>query len=245
MPPTLRTFAPGHHSPTHLTAASQERHRSATFHSGILHACRIWGASENRLLITVSAEQHPGWSCSLGKELRCLWNWSKPDRQVLYPHGSVTFRHHAGFIKEGGFWEGPSLIWDYLWRLVPYYVWDLALHIKTPPDIGNELHLFTPYQHRIEMTYLRGKQETPLVRLNRKDVDAPYYYQRNSSPRRPRAYPMKAAPYRDNNFEFTRDYTDRTGWLYQAKVSVFRSSKRKRRTASLPRPVRAKSSSKT
>src|SRR5215831_4935972 len=51
-------------------------------------------------------------------------------------------RHHAGFIKEGGFWEGPKLIWDCLWRLLPYYVWDLGLHLKTPPDIGNQLHLF-------------------------------------------------------------------------------------------------------
>ena len=52
-------------------------------------------------------------------------------------------------------------------------MWDLALHIKTPPDIGNELHLFTPYEDRIQLTYLRWKQETQLVRLNRKDADAP------------------------------------------------------------------------
>lgn len=50
---------------------------------------------------------------------------------------------------------------------------DLVLHIKTSPDIGNQLHLFTPYEDRIQLTYLRGKQETPLVRLNRKDADAP------------------------------------------------------------------------
>jgi hypothetical protein len=100
-----------------------------------------------------------------------------PDQaNLLDPHGDFVthLRHHAGFIREGGFWEGPKLIWGYIWRLIPYYVWDLVLHIKTPPDIGNELHLFTPYQHRIEVTYLRGKHETPLVRLNRKDVDAPY-----------------------------------------------------------------------
>jgi hypothetical protein len=55
-------------------------------------------------------------------------------------------RHHAGFIKEGGFWEGRKLILGYAWRLLPYYMWDLVLHIKTLPDIGNELHLFTPYE---------------------------------------------------------------------------------------------------
>ena len=65
-------------------------------------------------------------------------------------------RHHAGFIKEGGFWEGPKLIWDYLWPPLRYYVWDLGFHLKTPPDIGKQLHPFTPYQKRIEATYLPG-----------------------------------------------------------------------------------------
>ena len=100
-----------------------------------------------------------------------------PDEgKLLAPNNDFVthLRHHAGFIKEGGFWEGPKLIWDYLWPLLRYYVWDLGFHLKTPPDIGKQLHLFTPYQKRDEATYLRGKRETPSVRLNRKDMDAPY-----------------------------------------------------------------------
>ena len=176
-------------------------------------------------LSTVSGGSYiAGWMLAhLGKELEDAYGnlVQTPDQaKLLDPHEDFVthLRHHAGFIKEGGFWEGPKLIWDYLWRLIPYYVWDLALHIKTPPDIGNELHLFTPYQHRIEMTYLRGKQETPLVRLNRKDVDAPYFIINGNlvNRGRPRAYPNEVErPYRDNyNFEFTRDYTGSDGLGY-------------------------------
>lgn len=97
-------------------------------------------------------------------------------------------------------------------------MWDLVLHIKTPPDIGNKLHLFTPYQERIEATYLRGKQETPLVRLNRKDVDAPYLIINGNlvNRGRPRAFESESdRPYRDNyNFEFTRAYTGSDGLGY-------------------------------
>ena len=133
-------------------------------------------------------------------------------------------RHHAGFIKEGGFWEGPKLIWDCLWRLLPYYVWDLGLHLKTPPDIGNQLHLFftpyqfAPYQQRIEATYLRGKREAPLVRLNQKDIDAPHLVINGNlvSSGRPRAFETESnRPYRDNyNFEVTRDFIGSDGLGY-------------------------------
>jgi len=176
-------------------------------------------------LSTVSGGSYiAGWMLAhLGRELEDDYGnlVQTPDQaKLLDAHGDFVthLRHHAGFIKEGGFWEGPKLIWGYLWRLIPYYVWDLGLHIKTPPEIGNELHLFTPYRDRIEMTYLRGKQETPLVRLNRKDVDAPYLIINGNlvNRGRPRAYPNEVdRPYRDNyNFEFTRDYTGSDGLGY-------------------------------
>ena len=200
--------------------------RSATFHLGILQALQEMGTLPKiDYLSTVSGGSYiAGWMLAhLGKELDDTYGnlVQTPDQaKLLDPHEDFVthLRHHAGFIKEGGFWEGPNLLWGYIWRLIPYYIWDLALHIKTPPDIGNELHLFTPYQHRIEMTYLRGKHETPLVRLNRKDVDAPYLIINGNlvNRGRPRAYPNEVdRPYRDNyNFEFTRDYTGSDGLGY-------------------------------
>ncbi|HZH48957.1 MAG TPA: patatin-like phospholipase family protein, partial [Nitrospira sp.] len=214
--------------PSHLTglAFSGGGIRSATFHLGILQALQEMGTLPKiDYLSTVSGGSYiAGWMLAhLGKELDDTYGnlVQTPELgKLLDPHEDFVthLRHHAGFIKEDGFWEGPSLIWNYVWRLIPYYVWDLALHIKTPPDIGNELHLFTPYQHRIEMTYLRGKHETPLVRLNRKDVNAPYLIINGNlvNRGRPRAYPNEVdRPYRDNyNFEFTRDYTGSDGLGY-------------------------------
>jgi len=214
--------------PSHLTglAFSGGGIRSATFHLGILQALQDMGSlSKIDYLSTVSGGSYiAGWMLAhLGKELDDTYGnlVQTPDQaRLLDPNEDFVthLRHHAGFIKEGGFWEGPSLIWGYIWRLIPYYIWDLALHIKTPPDIGNELHLFTPYQHRIEMTYLRGKHETPLVRLNRKDIDAPYLIINGNlvNRGRPRAYESESGrPYRDNyNFEFTRDYTGSDGLGY-------------------------------
>ncbi|HEY6084421.1 MAG TPA: patatin-like phospholipase family protein [Nitrospira sp.] len=200
--------------------------RSATFHLGILQALQDMGRlPQIDYLSTVSGGSYiAGWMLAhLGNELDDDYGnlVQTPDQaRLLDPQEDfvIHLRHHAGFIKEGGFWEGPKLLWGYLWRLIPYYVWDLGLHIKTPSDIGNELHLFTPYQHRIEMTYLRGKQETPLVRLNRKDVDAPYLIINGNlvNRGRPRAYPNEVdRPYRDNyNFEFTRDFTGSDGLGY-------------------------------
>jgi len=214
--------------PSHLTglAFSGGGIRSATFHLGILQALQEMGTLPKiDYLSTVSGGSYiAGWMLAhLGKELDDTYGnlvQTPEPGKLLDPHEDFVthLRHHAGFIKEDGFWEGPSLIWNYVWRLIPYYVWDLALHIKTPPDIGNELHLFTPYQHRIEMTYLRGKHETPLVRLNRKDVNAPYLIINGNlvNRGRPRAYPNEVnRPYRDNyNFEFTRDYTGSDGLGY-------------------------------
>lgn len=200
--------------------------RSATFHLGLLQALHdMKTLPKIDYLSTVSGGSYiAGWMLAhLGKELDDAYGdlVQTPDEgKLLDPHNDFVthLRHHAGFIKEGGFWEGPKLIWGYLWRLLPYYVWDLALHIKTPPDIGNELHLFAPYQNRIELTYLRGKQETPLVRLNRKDVDAPYLIINGNlvNRGRPRAFESESnRPYRDNyNFEFTRDYTGSDGLGY-------------------------------
>ncbi len=200
--------------------------RSATYHLGVLQALHdMKQLKKVDYLSTVSGGSYiAGWMLAhLGKPLDDEYGnlVQTPDQGVLLdPHQDFVthLRHHAGFIKEGGFWEGPKLVWGYLWRLIPYYIWDLGLHIKTPPDIGNELHLFTPYQHRIEATYLRGKRETPLIRLNRKDVDAPYLIINGNlvNRGRPRAYPNEVdRPYRDNyNFEFTRDYTGSDGLGY-------------------------------
>jgi hypothetical protein len=200
--------------------------RSATFHLGLLEALHDMNSLPKiDYLSTVSGGSYiAGWMLAhLGKELDDPYGnlVQTPDEgKLLDPHNDFVthLRHHAGFIKEGGFWEGPKLIWGYLWRLLPYYIWDVALHIKTPPDIGNELHLFTPYQDRIELTYLRGKQDTPLVRLNRKDIDAPYLIINGNlvNRGRPRAFESESnRPYRDNyNFEFTRDYTGSDGLGY-------------------------------
>jgi hypothetical protein len=200
--------------------------RSATFHLGLLEALHDMNSLPKiDYLSTVSGGSYiAGWMLAhLGKELDDPYGnlVQTPDGgKLLDPHNDFVthLRHHAGFIKEGGFWEGPKLIWGYLWRLLPYYIWDVALHIKTPPDIGNELHLFTPYQDRIELTYLRGKQDTPLVRLNRKDIDAPYLIINGNlvNRGRPRAFESESnRPYRDNyNFEFTRDYTGSDGLGY-------------------------------
>lgn len=200
--------------------------RSATFHLGLLQALHDMDAlSRIDYLSTVSGGSYiAGWMLAhLGEEMDDTYGnliQTRDEGKLLDPHGDFVthLRHHAGFLREGGFWEGPKLVWGYVWRLIPYYLWDIVLHIKTPPDIGNQLHLFTPYQQRIEATYLRGKRETPLVRLNRKDVDAPYLIINGNlvNRGRPRAYESESdRPYRDNyNFEFTRDYTGSDGLGY-------------------------------
>jgi hypothetical protein len=155
--------------------------RSATFPLGILQTLHdMQRLPKIDYLSTVSGGSYTaGWMLAhLGQEQddACGNLVQTMDQgKLLDSHDDFVthLRHHAGFIKVGGFWEGSKLIWGYAWRLLPYYMWDLALHIKTPPDIGNELHLFTPYEDRIQLTYLRWKQETSLVRLNPKDADAP------------------------------------------------------------------------
>lgn len=200
--------------------------RSATFHLGLLealHDMKILPRVD--YLSTVSGGSYiAGWMLAhLGQEQDDAYGnlvQTRDQGKLLDPHHDFIthLRHHAGFIRDGGFWEGPKLFWGYVWRLLPYYLWDIVLHVKTPPDIGNKLHLFTPYQERIEATYLRGKRETPLVRLNRKDTDAPYLIINSNlvNRGRPRAYETESnRPYRDNyNFEFTRDYTGSDGLGY-------------------------------
>ena len=214
--------------PTNLTglAFSGGGIRSATFHLGVLEALHdMKTLPKMDYLSTVSGGSYiAGWMLAhLGQEMDDAYGnlvQTRDEGKLLDPHNDFVthLRHHAGFIREGGFWEGPKLFWGYAWRLIPYYLWDIVLHIKTPPEIGNHLHLFTPYQERIEATYLRGKRHTPLVRLNRKDVDAPYLIINGNlvNRGRPRAYESESdRPYRDNyNFEFTRDYTGSDGLGY-------------------------------
>ncbi|MDO9117038.1 MAG: patatin-like phospholipase family protein [Nitrospira sp.] len=214
--------------PPHLTglAFSGGGIRSATFHLGLLQSLHdMQRLPKIDYLSTVSGGSYvAGWMLAhLGQEQDDVYGnlvQTMDQGKLLDPHNDFVahLRHHSGFIKEGGFWEGPKLMWGYMWRLIPYYMWDLILHIKTPPEIGNELHLFTPYEDRIQLTYLRGKHETPLVRLNRKDADAPYLIINGNlvNRGRPRAYEGESnRPYRDNyNFEFTRDYTGSDGLGY-------------------------------
>ena len=146
--------APVAELPAHLKglAFSGGGIRSATFHPGILEALQdMKTLPAIDYLSTVSGGSYiAGWMLAhLGTPQDDAYGnlvQTHDPGELLDPHGDFVthLRHRSGFIKEGGFWEGPKLFWSYLWRLIPYYVWDLALHIKTPPDIGNELHLFTP-----------------------------------------------------------------------------------------------------
>jgi Patatin-like phospholipase len=226
--PTSGAVSPVTGVPNHLKglAFSGGGIRSATFHLGILEALQdMKTLPAIDYLSTVSGGSYiAGWMLAhLGNPQDDAYGnlvQTHDPGELLDAQGDFVthLRHHSGFIKEGGFWEGPKLVWSYLWRLIPYYIWDLALHIKTPPDVGNELHLFTPYQDRIELTYLRGKKGSPLIRLNRKDAQAPYLIINGNlvNRGRPRAYPNEVErPYRDNyNFEFTRDYTGSDGLGY-------------------------------
>ncbi|WP_455387785.1 patatin-like phospholipase family protein [Petrachloros mirabilis] len=226
--PSSSAMPPVTQVPAHLKglAFSGGGIRSATFHLGILEALQdMKTLPAIDYLSTVSGGSYiAGWMLAhLGNPQDDAYGnlvQTHDPGELLDPQGDFIthLRHHSGFIKEGGFWEGPKLVWSYLWRLIPYYIWDLAFHIKTPPDVGNELHLFTPYQDRIELTYLRGKEESPLIRLNRKDAQAPYLIINGNlvNRGRPRAYPNEVdRPYRDNyNFEFTRDYTGSDGLGY-------------------------------
>ena len=243
--------------PAHLTglAFSGGGIRSATFHLGMLQALHdMKRLPRIDYLSTVSGGSYiAGWMLAhLGKPLDDAYGnlVQTPDQGTLLDpqQDFVThLRHHAGFIKEGGFWEGPKLLWGYLWRLTPYYIWDLALHIKTPPDIGNELHLFTPYQHRIEATYLRGKHDTPLVRLNRKTAGMRLI----SSSMASRSIEAGLAPIPMKSTAPTATITTlnspgtipvQTGWAtYKARDSGCRWWKPRQMMASRPGSIRAKS----
>lgn len=200
--------------------------RSATFHLGVLEALEEMNKLDRMdYLSTVSGGSYlAGWMIGhLGGEADDEYGYAisteHPERLLNPREDFVThLRHHAGFLREHGFWEGPSLIWSYLWRLPFYYLWDVALHIKTYPGIGNHLHLYNPYRRRIEVTYLRGQQATTLARANRPNHAGPYLIVNGNlvNRGRPRGHPSKVdRPYRDNyNFEFTRDFSGSDGLGY-------------------------------
>ena len=200
--------------------------RSATFHLGLLEALQHMGKLDRMdYLSTVSGGSYlAGWLVAhVGEEQDDPYGNAVQtpdlDRLVDPRDDFVThLRHHAGFIREHGFWEGPSLIGQYLWRFPFYYLWDVVLHIKTYPNIGNQLHLYNPYRRRIEATYLRGQEGETLAEVNRVGRAAPYViFNGNLVNRgRPRGYPTEVdRPYRDNfNFEFTRDFTGSDGLGY-------------------------------
>ena len=111
--------------------------RSATFHLGLLQALHdMQRLPKIDYLSTVSGGSYiAGWMLAhLGKEQDDAYGnlvQTMDQGKLLDPHEDFIthLRHHAGFIKEGGFWEGPKLMWGYAWRLLPYYMWDLVLHI--------------------------------------------------------------------------------------------------------------------
>ncbi len=200
--------------------------RSATFHLGMLEALQEMGTlREMDYLSTVSGGSYvAGWFLGhLGPDKEDSYGnlvRTKQADRLLDPREDFVahLRHHAGFIREEGFWEGPALIWGYLWRLPAHLVWDVLLHIKTYPNIGNFFHLFTPYQRRIEATYLRGQHDRPLTHVNGPLHLGPYLVLNGNlvNRGRPRSYPTEAGrPYRDQfNFEFTKDFTGSDGLGY-------------------------------
>ncbi len=211
--------------PPHLTglAFSGGGIRSATFHLGVLQAVQELGKLKQiDYLSTVSGGSYVGgWMAAhLGADqdddLGYLIETKDPntlvnDREDFVEH----LRDHSGFIQEGGFWEGPKLIWSYLWRLPLYVVWDLGLHIKTVPTIGNEVHLFNPYRDRIELTYMRGKETSSLTQINR-NLLSPYFIVNGNlvNRGRPRGY-VGDKPYFENyNFEFTHHFSGSDGLGY-------------------------------
>lgn len=202
--------------------------RSATFHLGLLEALQHMGKLDRTdYLSTVSGGSYlAGWMVAhVGEEQDDAYGNSvqTPDLDRLVdPRDDFVahLRHHAGFLREHGFWEGPALIGQYLWRLPFYYLWDVVLHIKTYPNIGNHLHLYNPYRRRIESTYLRGQEAETLARVNRIGRAAPYVIMNGNlfDRGRPRGHPAHVDRlYRDNfNFEFTRDFTGSDGLGYVA-----------------------------
>jgi len=126
-------------------------------------------------------------------------------------------RSHTGFLRGEGFWEGPKIIWDWLWRWPLSLAWDLGLHVKTVPQIGNTVHQVYPYRDRIADTYLRGT-ETAKLAPSVGDPDrhlSPYIIINgnlvNGGPRPGEKY----SPWSPNyNFEFTRDFTGSDGLGY-------------------------------
>lgn len=211
--------------PPHLTglAFSGGGIRSATFHLGVLQAVQeLDQLKQIDYLSTVSGGSYVGgWMAAhLGSDqdddLGYLIETKDPNRLLNEREDFIAhLRDRSGFIQEGGFFEGPKLIWSYLWRLPLYVVWDLGLHIKTVPTIGNELHLFNPYRDRIELTYMRGKEKSPLSHVNR-NVISPYLVVNGNlvNRGRPRGYVGDKPYFQNYNFEFTHDFSGSDGLGY-------------------------------
>ncbi len=229
---TARASAAGPHAadaaPEHLSglAFSGGGIRSATFHLGILEALQQMDKLKRiDYLSTVSGGSYiAGWLLGHAGEEReddfaDLIQTQDLDT-LLDPKGDFVthLRHHSGFLRENGFWEGPALIGSYLWRIPFYYVWDVGLHIKTYPGVGNLLHLYSPYRRRIELTYLRGQEDSSLAGMYEKSQAPPYLIVNGNlvNRGRPRGYPTEVnRPYRDNyNFEFTKDFVGSDGLGY-------------------------------
>lgn len=200
--------------------------RSATFHLGLLQAMQTMGRlSEMDYLSTVSGGSYiAGWLAGhLGSdEYDEYGNLVRTTRlnHLLDPGEDFVahLRHHSSFLREDGFWEGPALVWGYLWRLPIHILWDVALHLKTTPSFNNFIHLFTQYQRRVEATYLRGQPDRGLTALQRARHVGPYLILNGNlvNRGRPRAFATEEnRPYRDNyNFEFTPHFAGSDGLGY-------------------------------
>ncbi|MFO0774657.1 MAG: patatin-like phospholipase family protein [Nitrospiraceae bacterium] len=200
--------------------------RSATFHLGLLQALQDMGRlSQIDYLSTVSGGSYiAGWLAGhLGADAYDEYgNLVRTDRLTRMLDSREDFvahlRHHSGFLREDGFWEGPALVWGYLWRLPAHLLVDVALHFKGSPNVSNYIHLFTPYQQRIEATYLRGQRDRPMTKINGTRTLGPYLILNSNlvNRGRPRSYPTEDdRPYRDHfNFEFTKHFTGSDGIGY-------------------------------
>lgn len=130
-------------------------------------------------------------------------------------------RTHTQFINKGGFWEGPTLILEYLWRWPLNLVFDVILHIKGD---YNYIHPVTVYQDRIETTYFRGdpppnvsappKRAARLAEANDATFPTPYLIINGNLVNHGRARAMNGNAQDNFNFEFTRDFAGSDGLGY-------------------------------
>jgi len=141
-------------------------------------------------------------------------------------------RTHSQFINKGRFYEGPILLWSYIWRWPFNTLLDVVLHIK---GRYNTFHPIAIYQDRIENTYFRGtspakvsapaKRELQLSEANQDAFRTPYLIINGNLVNHgtPRGMGDSQEQF---NFEFTRYLTGSDGLGYIPTEAFDRSVKR-------------------